>query len=107
MGKIVAVASLDLAAGFRLAGVDECFEVKNLEEAEKVFEKLAERTDITVLIVPQSLSKKLRDTAERLWGKSLYPRIVEIPDKRLKEPFEYRSLAEILRSALGIDIFKT
>lgn len=107
MGKVVVIAPQDLVVGFRFAGVDECFEVKDVGEAEGILEKLAKRTDITVLIIPQSLSRRLKHTVERFWGKSLYPVIVEIPSKRPGEHFEYRSLTEILRRALGVDIFKT
>jgi len=97
--KIGVVGGPDVAVGFRLAGLEDVYEVKNSEEAIKALEELENKDDIGLIITTEKIGEEIRDTISNL--KKV---VVEIPDKNGPIVREHDPVRVLVRKAVGVDI---
>lgn len=105
--KVVVVGKKDMATGFSLAGVDETYVPADDYETEKRLEKLLESSDVGVILLSESLAEEVREELKKLKNKkkdSLYPLIIEIPDKEGAMEKREDPLQEKIKRAVGVDI---
>lgn len=70
----------DMVTGFRLVGA-KGVAVYSLDEAWHALSKAIESVDVTVIIISEELSTKMRDKIDKLRVTRIAPLIVEIPAK--------------------------
>ena len=104
--KIAVLGSRLLAIGSKLGGISASYNVSEPEEVEDKLRSLLQQEDIGIIVIAQSLAKKIRDR-KLLYAidNSLMPLIIDVAD--FNEP---QSEADVLRKmilrAVGIDINK-
>ncbi len=104
MGKIAVIASDDVAAIFRWAGVRDSFSVSTEAEAKKLLYKLAKDPKYTLIIVGASIAEKIARTIELITAEQEYPLIITIPERGITPSKRVDPLRELLRRTLGIEI---
>jgi len=79
--------SRDTLVALRLAGVKGIL-TESTEEAEKELDVLMNDPDIGILLITEKLAEDLRERIDQIKEKSLFPLIVEIPDRHgtIKDP---------------------
>jgi len=97
--KIAVVGDLDMATGFRLAGLTDVYEVNNNDEALKALEGLKDREDIGLIIISEKLGESIRDRLSK-FNKI----VVEVPDKNGPIVREHDPIKELVRKAVGIEL---
>ncbi|MDK2789986.1 MAG: V/A-type H+/Na+-transporting ATPase subunit [Methanothermococcus sp.] len=97
--KIGVVGGPDVAVGFRLAGLEDVYEVKNSEEAIKALKELENKDDIGLIITTEKIGEEIRDIISNL--KKV---VVEIPDKNGPIVREHDPVRVLVRKAVGVDI---
>ncbi len=104
--KIALVGGEELSLGFKLAGVRESFTVETVSETEDAIRRLAERTDIGIIILSSKLVKGIRDRKLlNTLDTSLLPLFIQVPE--YGEAYEQDTLRRLILRAIGIDISKT
>ncbi|PIV69743.1 MAG: V-type ATP synthase subunit F [Euryarchaeota archaeon CG01_land_8_20_14_3_00_38_12] len=100
--KICVIGDRDTVIGFALSGVKNRITPKDKKEAENALAKFMEDPGIGVIIITEKLAEMLRKEINT-WKtrKSLYPVIVEIPDKKGVMEREDR-IEKIIRRAVGV-----
>ncbi|HVA83201.1 MAG TPA: V-type ATP synthase subunit F [Candidatus Aquilonibacter sp.] len=104
--KIAVVGSRLLAIGSKLAGISSAYNVTEPEEVESTLRTLMQRDDIGIIIIAQTLAKKIRDRKlTHAIENSLMPLVIEVAD--FNEPQnETDQLRKMILRAVGIDINK-
>ncbi len=105
--KVVVVGNKDMALGFSLAGVDESFAPTDEYESKKQIDKLLESPDVGVILLSESIAEDIRDHLNEKQEKrkdTIYPVIVEIPDKEGPIKDKQDPLKGKIKRAVGIDI---
>ncbi|HIP17574.1 MAG TPA: V-type ATP synthase subunit F [Methanothermococcus okinawensis] len=97
--KIAVVGDLDMATGFRLAGLTDVYEVNNNDEALKALEELKDREDIGLIIISEKLGESIRDKLSK-FSKI----VVEVPDKNGPIVREHDPIKDLVRKAVGIEL---
>ncbi|MBS3782324.1 MAG: V-type ATP synthase subunit F [Candidatus Thermoplasmatota archaeon] len=105
--NVVVVGKKDMTLGFSLVGIDETFTPTDEYESKKRINKLLEAPDVGVILLSESIAEDIREhiqKKERERKGTIYPIIVEIPDK--KGPIEDKEdpLKGKIKRAVGIDI---
>jgi len=105
--KVVVVGKKDMTLGFSLAGIDETFTPADEYESKKRIDKLLESPDVGVILLSESIAEKIREhiqEKERERKGTIYPVIVEIPDKEGAVEDKEDPLKGKIKRAVGIDI---
>ncbi len=97
--KIAVVGDSDMIVGFRLAGLDETYEIKSDEEGYEKIKMLDEKDDIGLIIIPEKLGEKIRPKL-----KDIKKFIVEVPDKEGPITREHDPVKILVRKAVGIEL---
>ena len=97
--KIAVVGDLDMATGFRLAGLTDVYEVNSNDEALKALEELKDREDIGLIIISEKLGESIRDRLSK-FNKF----VVEVPDKNGPIVREHDPIKDLVRKAVGIEL---
>lgn len=102
--KISVIGDHSTVTGFRLAGVNEGFEVDDDREAIPLLKELFKDKDSGLIIITEKIYAEIEDEIKRLSEKRVTPMVVAIPDS--KGFFEERidPIKELVRKAVGIDI---
>ncbi len=105
--KVVVVGKKDMALGFSLAGVDETYTPRDEYESKKRIDKLSESPDVGVILLSESIAEEIREHLQEKEKKrkgTMYPVIVEIPDKEGAVKDKEDPLKGKIKRAVGIDI---
>jgi V/A-type H+-transporting ATPase subunit F len=100
--KFVVVTDPDMAAGFRLAGVD-VIEVPTLEDAKRILPPLLYRDDTGIVAVNEEFMAVLDNKLMEKLEKSYRPIIIPIPSKSMKMD-RTGYLERLLQRAIGYNI---
>ena len=105
MGKLVVVTNPELAAGFRLAGVD-VFSARTREEAQEVLRSLLARSEDDVVAVDSEYLVEPPEDIRRRVEEGYHPLVIGIPKPRVVRPEDRRShyIREMIRRAIGFQI---
>ncbi|WP_456471904.1 V-type ATP synthase subunit F [Methanocaldococcus sp.] len=94
--KIGVIGDRETAIGFRLAGLEDVYEVNNKDEALDAIKKLSSNKDIAFIIITERLAEEIREDI-----KKINKVIIEIPDKNGKIERE-DPIKELIRKAVGV-----
>jgi V/A-type H+-transporting ATPase subunit F len=102
--KIGIIGDHSTVTGFRLAGVNEGFEVEEGKEALPILKDKFKEKDSGLIIITEKLYEEIEEDIKRLTEKRVTPMVVAIPDS--KGFFEERvdPIKELVRKAVGIEI---
>jgi V/A-type H+-transporting ATPase subunit F len=102
--KISVIGDHSTVTGFRLAGVNEGFEVEDGKDALPILKDIFKDKDAGLVIITEKIYGEIEDEIKRLTEKRVTPMIVAIPDS--KGFFEERidPIKELVRKAVGIEI---
>jgi len=101
VGRLVAISSPGLSAGFALAGVP-VFEATDSVDAARQIEDLLGDADISVLIIDQGLHEDLPEELRRSLQRVPFPVVIPVPGPDwTKESTAHEYIVEILRRAIG------
>lgn len=102
--KISVIGDHSTVTGFRLAGVNEGFEVEDSKEALQIIKETVKDKDSGLVIITEKLYGEIVEEVQRLTEKRVSPMIVAIPDS--KGFFEERidPIRDLVRKAVGIEI---
>ena len=92
----------DTVLGFRLAGVDG--EVaKTPDDARNALSRAFEKEGLGVIIIPERIAAKIRESVDQYLYKTTFPLIIEIPDRH--GAMEGRgSIRDLIRAAVGVQM---
>lgn len=102
--KVVVVGDEDAVAGFKLAGVSDGRIAKTPDEAEKVLKELARDEGVAVLIVTEEVASMASHFIRELYLRPK-PVVVEIPSHRETAVKREDPIKELLRRAIGVEVF--
>jgi len=105
--KVVVVGKKDMTLGFSLAGIDDTFTPADEYESKKRIDKLLESPEVGVILLSESIAEEIREhirKKERERNGTIYPIIVEIPDKEGAIKDKEDPLKGKIKRAVGIDI---
>jgi len=100
--KFFCVADEDTVRGFRLAGV-EGEAVATAAEAEQAIRRAAQRPDLGILIVTDTVAADIRELVDDIRMNRNRPLIVEIPGPQGPMPGR-KTLRQLVQEAVGIRI---
>lgn len=102
--KISVIGDHSTVTGFRLAGVNEGFEVEDSKEALPILKELFKDKDAGLVVMTEKIYTDVEEEIKRLIENRITPMIVAIPDS--KGFFEERidPIRELVRKAVGIEI---
>jgi V/A-type H+-transporting ATPase subunit F len=100
--KFFCVADEDTVRGFRLAGV-EGEAVATAAEAEQAIRRAAQRPDLGILIVTDTVAADIRELVDDIRMNRDRPLIVEIPGPQGPMPGR-KTLRQLVQEAVGIRI---
>jgi len=100
--KFFCVADEDTVRGFRLAGV-EGEAVATAAEADQAIRRAAQRPDLGVLIVTDTVAAEVRELVDDVRMNRDRPLIVEIPGPQGPMPGR-KTLRQLVQEAVGIRI---
>ena len=102
--NISVIGDHSTVTGFRLAGVNEGFEVESGKEALPILKDQFREKESGLIIITEKIYGEIEDEIKRLTEKRVTPMIVAIPDS--KGFFEERKdpIKELVKKAVGIDI---
>ena len=102
--KISVIGDHSTVTGFRLAGVNEGFEVGSSKDALQILKDLFKDKDSGLIIITEKIYTEIDEDIKRLTEKRVTPMIVAVPDS--KGFFEERidPIKELVRKAVGIEI---
>ena len=92
----------DSVLGFKLIGV-RGRAVENIDEARETFHKMIGGNIIKILLITERVAEWLQQEISQHRDKRAFPIVVEIPDMGGPIPTR-KSIAEIVRSAIGIEL---
>lgn len=104
--RIIVIGDNEFITGFQLAGIKDTYECEDPWEAKKILEEVKDMNDVAIVIIPQSIGRKIREFLNE-WKreKGIYPVILELPGRKETEKFE-DPMRELVKRAIGIDILK-
>ncbi|MDI6917256.1 MAG: V-type ATP synthase subunit F [Thermoplasmatales archaeon] len=99
---IAVIGDRDTVIGFALSGVKNGRVAENKEEAKDALKEFMETPNIGIVIITEKVAELIRKELDN-WKnqKTLYPVIVEIPDKKGVMEREDR-IEKIIRRAVGV-----
>jgi V/A-type H+-transporting ATPase subunit F len=102
--NISVIGDHSTVTGFRLAGVNEGFEVESGKEALTILKDKFKDKEAGLIIITEKIYGEVEDEIKRLTEKRVTPMIVAIPDS--KGFFEERidPIKELVKKAVGIEI---
>lgn len=103
--NIAVMADQDTVTGFMLGGIKDGYPVKNMEEAEKTFDKLV-NSDFSIIITTEKIGDELRTTIDGITKEKALPMIIEIPDKTGSIERETEPLSELIKRVIGVELVK-
>ncbi len=92
----------DSVLGFNLIGVSGKA-VENVDEARESFHKMIDGNSIKILLITERVAELLQQEIDEHRAKMAFPIVVEIPDMGGPIPTR-KSIADIVRSAIGIEL---
>ncbi len=103
--RIIVVGDRDMVNGFQLAGIKDTYEAEDPWRVKEILNDVKDMSDVAVVIISRRIAHEIRDYINE-WKKekSIYPIILEIPDKKEVEVED--PMRDLVRRAIGIDILK-
>jgi len=103
--RIIVVGDRDMVNGFQLAGIKDTYEAEDTWRVKEILNDVKDMSDVAVVIISRRIAHEIRDYINE-WKKekSIYPIILEIPDKKEVEVED--PMRDLVRRAIGIDILK-
>jgi|Deesub1362A_J573_1020465.scaffolds.fasta_scaffold00261_2 vacuolar-type H+-ATPase subunit F/Vma7 len=103
--RIVVLGDRLMCLGFRLAGVNDGYEVDPAEGGERI-EKLIEEPDVGIIIADQRIREHIDWKVAKKIEQIAKPVVVFIPSKEdVKKPPK-ETLREMIKKALGLEIMR-
>ncbi len=101
--KIVVIGDEDLCTGFGLAGVTEGFRIADPSEAERLVSEFAEREDVGMVIIFDSLVAGFSPKMKARLQQITKPVIITVPGK-MGADAQAESLSEMVKKAIGVEL---
>lgn len=104
MAKIAVIADIDTVSCFKLAGVKNCYPVKDAKEAEKRLFELSKNPDVAIIVLTERVAEGVQYSIEKIAREQIYPIILAIPDK--KGPMERKvdPIAQLIKRTIGVEV---
>jgi V/A-type H+-transporting ATPase subunit F len=106
--NIAVIGDKDTTLGFAIAGIKHIFYVETGQKATKdALESCLSNPEIGVVIITERVADSIRDDIDRLkMDKTLYPIIIEIPDKQGEIPGRKDPISLLIKRAIGVEVTK-
>ena len=103
MSRIAVLADRETAAYFRLTGVKGSFYAVDGGEAEKIFDKVYNDQETSLIIVTSQVLEWVQPYLDRIRKIKDFPIVVSVPGKGEEKP-KRDLLAELIRKTIGVEI---
>jgi V/A-type H+/Na+-transporting ATPase subunit F len=100
-GRTAVLGERELAIGFRLLGLPDVVETTPAT-AQQDFERLASRSDLSLLVVSQSVRAALSEAQRNAAESSLAPLVVFVPGP--SGEYEVESISQLAKRVLGVTL---
>ena len=100
--KFFLIGDEDALQGFGIVGV-EGYLARTGDEAEQALSRLLENPDTGIILINERIADTIREQVDRLLFTREFPLILEIPDRKGKNP-DSKSLRELVNDAIGIQL---
>ena len=106
--KVAVIGDKDTALGFAMTGVKNIDIVSpDQKEALNALEQNVKNTEIGIIIITERVADCIRDEIDKLKiDKTLYPIIIEIPDKQGEIPGRQDPISLLIKRAIGVEVTK-
>ncbi len=104
--KIVAIGGRNFVHGFRAAGVKEGYFIEEGSEALKLIDQFAESGDVAVVLIGESLAKKIHSELISRSSRYFLPAIVILQDGMSNERLGFEEVKHHIERATGINLMK-
>jgi vacuolar-type H+-ATPase subunit F/Vma7 len=109
--EIAVIGDEDTVIGFSLAGIKHISIIEEQAENQKIMDTIKEFINIPeigFMIITQKIAEQIRDDLEKLkLEKTLYPIIIELPDKHGEVPDRVDPIRLLIRRAIGMEVIKS
>jgi V/A-type H+-transporting ATPase subunit F len=105
--NIAVIGDKDTTLGFAMAGIKQLYSIETGQEAKKAVESCLSNPDIGIVIITERLADNIREEIDKLkLDKTLYPIIIEIPDKKGEIPGRKDPISLLIKRAIGVEVTK-
>jgi V/A-type H+-transporting ATPase subunit F len=108
--SLAVVGDEDTVIGFGLAGIKNLIIVKKDTDKLEIINSikgLIKTPDLGFIIITQQIAESVRAELERMkQEKSLYPILIELPDKRGELPERVDPIRLLIKRAIGMEVVK-
>ncbi|MFA6048682.1 MAG: V-type ATP synthase subunit F [Candidatus Micrarchaeia archaeon] len=101
--KIVVIGDEDLCTGFGLAGITQGYETSDPAEAERLVSEFAEREDVGMVIIFDSLAAGFSPKMKARLQQITKPVMITVPGK-MGADAQAESLSEMIKKAIGVEL---
>jgi V/A-type H+-transporting ATPase subunit F len=98
---VLVIGDYDMVTGFRLVGIKGVV-VSTVDEARHTLSKTVEDIDVSLIIISEDFSTKIRNTVDELRLNRIAPLIIELPGRL--GPSGAIDMSTILRKAIGVKV---
>ncbi len=102
--KISVIGDHTMVTGFRLAGVNEGFEVEDSKDALTILKDLFKDKNSGLIILQEQMYAEIEDEIKRLTEKKVTPIVVAVPDSKGFYEERIDPIKDLVRKAVGIEI---
>lgn len=102
--KISVIGDHNMVTGFRLAGVNEGFEVEESKDALTTLKDLFKDKESGLIILQEQMYSEIEDEIKRLTEKKVTPIVVAVPDSKGFYDERIDPIKDLVRKAVGIEI---
>ncbi|MFQ5762009.1 MAG: V-type ATP synthase subunit F [Candidatus Bathyarchaeia archaeon] len=103
VAKVAVVAEPDVATAFRISGINRSHGVKDAKEAADLLYKLAEDTEVAIIIVTEKLAEEVKSVLDTL-SKRVYPTIITVPGREGPAAEKVSPIMELVKRTIGVEI---
>ncbi len=100
--NITVIGDNETVTGFRLAGIRSAYSVKT-QTIKEVLGKVLSDGKTEIIVITENFANFLREDIEKIKERGR-PIIVEVPDKNGPQGYAQKSIQEIIKRAVGIEI---
>ncbi len=106
--NIAIIGDKDTTLGFAMAGIKHTFHVEpGAKDAKDAMESCLSNPDIGIVIITERVADSIREDIDKLkLDKTLYPIIIEIPDKQGEIPGRKDPISVLIKRAIGVEVTK-
>jgi len=106
--NIAVIGDKDTTLGFAMAGIKHTFNVETGGKgAKEAIESCLADPEIGIVVITERVADSIREDINKLkFDKTLYPIIIEIPDKKGEIPGRKDPISLLIKRAIGVEVTK-